>query len=97
MTFTPKDKAAVAKDKPAVVQHQSEISGYIRKLPLKTAKLDGTEVEFEWPHTKKDLMSKLVANKSNEVKLEKIFPKTIKVDGEQVLCGIKMIYSGDHS
>ena len=81
----------------SMIQPQSELSGYIRKLPLRTAKLDGDEVEFEWPHTNKDLMSKLAQNQSKEVKLEKIVPRNIKFKDEQVLIGIKMIFSGDHS
>ena len=38
----------------------------------------------------------LAKNKSKEAKLEKILPKTLKVNGEQVLCGIKMFFSGEH-
>ena len=62
------DKPSVFKEKqPALkskslIQPQSEMTGVIRKLPLKTCKLKGDETEFEWPHSKKDLMTVMIQN-----------------------------------
>ena len=46
----------------SLLQPQSEFPGLIRKLSQKTTKLDGDEVSFEWPHSKKDLMTVLIKN-----------------------------------
>ena len=90
-------KIETAMKNKSLVQPQSELYGLVRKLPLKTAKLNGDETEFEWPHSKKELMTMLITNQQSEVKLEKILAKVIKVNDQQMLCGIRLVFSGDQA
>ena len=78
----------------SLVQPQSELDGFIRKLPLKTANLVGDETSFEWPNSKKQLMDILVKNQQTEVRLERIFPVVVKIEDTTVLQGIKLAFSG---
>ena len=90
-------KIETAMKNKSLVQPQSELYGLVRKLSLKTAKLNGDETEFEWPHSKKELMTMLITNQQSEVKLEKILAKVIKVNDQQMLCGIRLVFSGDQA
>ena len=81
----------------SLVQPQSDLIGFVRKLPLKTANLEGNEISFDWPHSKKDLMDILMKNQQTEVKIEKIFPTISKINDLHVLTGIKLAFSSDLS